>query len=118
MTFAGRSLPSAETRVRQAHAIEWQEGFQYAVTHRTIRNLTPEQVEEARKKPPPELLEPPPGEGWSRNGHPAPKGYRAEPPAWCKDGTVLMQRVYWHRPMPGMKPYDAKHRISVFRGDS
>lgn len=109
------TLPSAEKRVRQAHALEWQEGWQYAVVHRTVRDLTPEDVEQAKKKAPPELAAPPPGKGWHRNTYVAAGAYRAEPPSWCKDDTVLMLRVYWYRSMPGMKPYDRRHRISVRR---
>lgn len=117
MTHSGMTLPPAEEAIRRAHALEWQEGFQYAVTFRIIRNLSPEQVEEAKLKPPAELLVRPPGNGWNRNTHVAKDAYRASPPDWCKDGTALIQRVYWYRHMEGMKPYSSKHRISVFRGD-
>lgn len=108
----GSTVPDRFERERREHSIEWSIGWQYAVTHRTLRDLTPEQIEQHSAKVPAELRVPPPGEGWEINVDCHKNGYHARGPLWCKDGTALMQSLHWRRELPGNHP---GRRLSVRR---
>ena len=110
--------PDAAERLARWHAIEWADEWQYAKTYRLVHGLNDEAARKAATADPPaELLVPPDGQGWERNVDCADGGWDVVVPAWCKDDTAVLQRVYWRRPGWGRPTWDIKTHLSVPRKD-
>jgi hypothetical protein len=63
----------------------------------------------------PEKLGPPEGEGWTLNRDIGDNNGQSElVPAWCKDGSIVMQITHWRRSKPGQWPYRVGSRVSEF----
>lgn len=115
------SYPTKAERQASEHRDEWSYGWQYATVFRQVRDLDTEQKRDAvRRGGPPSFFKPPEGDGWEINTdkhrHVTPPGRtHVTPPDWCKDGTVLTQRLYWRRPRPGMQPWQKEAHLSFCR---
>jgi hypothetical protein len=111
------TYPTAAEQLRRSHLIEWAEGWQYARTYRIVRGLNDETRPAAMAEAPAELLLPPDGERWERNVDCGTDGWDVVVPAWCNDGTAVLQRVHWRRPGWSRQPWHRDSHLSIARPD-